>query len=93
MTEKNKAPAGKFTKGQSGNPAGRPPGPNKVTTEVKKALQMAFEGLGGVPQLEVWANANSTEFYKLWAKMLPTEVKAEVETSGKLVIEWKTPVT
>ena len=49
--------------------------PNKRTTEVKAALQTAFEGIGGVKTLEGWANENKTEFYKLWGKMLPVEMK------------------
>lgn len=55
--------------------------PNKTTTAVKEALGAAFEGLGGVPQLQTWAEANPTEFYKLWVKMLPQDVNANVEAS------------
>lgn len=51
---------------------------NKSTLAVKEALTAAFEGLGGVKTLQDWAHENQTEFYKLWAKMLPTEVKADV---------------
>jgi hypothetical protein len=52
--------------------------PNKTTTAVKEALGLAFEGLGGVPQLQTWAMDNPTEFYKLWVKMLPQDVNANV---------------
>lgn len=48
--------------------------PNKTTVAVKAALTEAFEELGGVPSLVAWGKANETEFYKLWAKLLPTEV-------------------
>jgi hypothetical protein len=58
---------------------GRPKGSqNKSTAAVKEALSMAFEGLGGVPQLTTWAMDNPTEFYKLWVKMLPQDVNANV---------------
>ncbi len=68
-----------FKKGTSGNPAGKPKGTvNKVTTEVKAALIEAFEKSGGVESLVAFAKANPDAFYKLWVKMLPTEVKAEV---------------
>jgi hypothetical protein len=61
---------------------GRPKGlPNKSTVAVKQALQMAFEGVGGVPALTEWARENQGEFYKLYAKLLPTEVKADVNVS------------
>jgi hypothetical protein len=51
---------------------------NKSTLAVKEALQHAFQGLGGVPALQNWATQEPTEFYKLWAKLLPTEVKATI---------------
>ncbi len=59
---------------------------NKTTKAVKEALQEAFEGLGGVSSLTAWAKNEPTEFYKLWAKLLPTEVKAKVETIGDIPI-------
>lgn len=62
---------------------GRPVGAvNKSTRAVKEALQEAFEGLGGVPSLIAWAKEEPTEFYKLWTKLLPAEVKAEVTQVG-----------
>jgi hypothetical protein len=48
--------------------------PNKTTRAVKEALAEAFERNGGVESLTTWAQANPTEFYKLWAKLLPTEI-------------------
>lgn len=48
--------------------------PNKSTASVKAALTQAFENLGGVEYLEQWAEAEPTEFMKLWAKMLPQDV-------------------
>lgn len=63
---------------------GRPKGAsNKSTKAVKEALQEAFEGLGGVPSLVEWAKSEPTEFYKLWSKIMPTEVKAEVTNIGE----------
>lgn len=66
---------------------GRKPGSmNKVTVEVKTALEQAFDQLGGVPALVTWGKTNPSEFYKLWARMLPKEIKAEVETDAKGVV-------
>jgi hypothetical protein len=48
--------------------------PNKLTASVRAALEMAFEGIGGVPKLRAWAEKEPTEFYKLWAKLLPTQL-------------------
>ena len=51
--------------------------PNKTTASVKNALIEAFEELGGVEALADWGRAEPGEFYKLWVKIMPTEVKAE----------------
>jgi len=56
--------------------------PNKSTKAVKEALQEAFEGMGGTKSLIEWAKSEPTELYKLWTKLLPAEVKAEVTTIG-----------
>lgn len=76
---------------------GRPRGvPNKSTKAVKEALELAFEGVGGVKQLTAWAKANETEFFKLWVKMLPakTEVTGEdgapIKTQGTVDIKGAT---
>lgn len=63
---------------------GRPKGAsNKTTRAVKEALAEAFEKLGGVESLVEWGMVERTEFYKLWVKILPTEIKAQVETVGE----------
>lgn len=48
--------------------------PNKSTAAVKEALTKAYTTIGGDKSFAAWARANETEFYKLWAKMLPQEV-------------------
>lgn len=63
--------------------------PNKTTVAVKEALTAAFEGVGGVAQLVKWAKQNETEFYKLWAKMLPTEVKGDLGAGITLIVQSK----
>lgn len=54
---------------------------NKTTQSVKEALQYAFDGMGGAKNLLKWAESNEDEFYKLWIKMLPTEVKNDLTSS------------
>lgn len=54
---------------------GRPKGAlNKTTASVKAALQNVYAKRGGDAALLAWADENQTEFYKLWGRMLPTEV-------------------
>ena len=53
--------------------------PNRSTASVKAAIETAFKNLGGVDALTRWGEENPGEFYKLWAKLLPKEVHADVE--------------
>ena len=55
--------------------------PNKVTQTAKAALEMAFDGIGGVDRLTRWAEANPSDFYPIWAKILPKNL--DVTTAGK----------
>lgn len=67
--------------------------PNKTTKAAKEGLELAFEGLGGVEALTTWAKENQTEFYKLWAKLLPVQVKADVDNThtGTIAFTWLPP--
>jgi hypothetical protein len=58
--------------------------PNKVTASVKEAFKEAFDRRGGVDALVQWAEGEPTEFYKLAARLIPTELQADVR---QLVIE------
>lgn len=51
---------------------------NRVTRAVKEALEEAFERMGGVDSLVEWGRSDPTEFYKLWAKLLPAQINANV---------------
>lgn len=48
--------------------------PNKTTKAAREALQLAFDQIGGVAALTTWAMLNQTEFYKLYARLIPIEV-------------------
>jgi len=53
---------------------GRKPGAtNKTTRSAKEAYALAFDGLGGAAALQQWARENLGEFYKLHARLIPTE--------------------
>lgn len=56
--------------------------PNKLTSSVKAALEVAFAECGGVPTLTAWARENPGAFYRLWIKMLPKQTGAAVEMNG-----------
>jgi hypothetical protein len=57
--------------------------------EVVEAFRDAFELIGGVTRLAVWANNNPTEFYRLYAKLLPKET--EHTGNAELVIKHVLP--
>jgi len=59
---------------------GRPRGlPNKITVAFKTAVLRAFEGIGGDRAFQRWARKHPTEFYKIAARLIPTEVVGDPE--------------
>lgn len=68
----NKRNIGK-NRGNAGK--GRPKGAvNKTTASVREAFLLAHQGIGGAVALAAWAKENQTEFYKLLARLIPTEI-------------------
>ena len=58
------------------NPKGRPPGTlNKTTKSAKENIMAVFNGLGGTSQMKKWAEDNQTQFYQIYAKLIPADVK------------------
>ena len=77
-----------FKKGQSGNPAGRPPGAiNMLSRTTKANVQQCFEYMGGLPAFVEWAKKNQTAFYQLYAKLLPHEVSGEDGAGVTVIIQ------
>lgn len=62
--------------------------PNKLTASAREAYQAAFEGLGGVQALTIWAGENPTEFYKQFARLIPVDVQATGDISGEIIVRW-----
>lgn len=53
---------------------GRPKGsPNKITKAAREAFEHAFDAIGGTDALAKWARTHRTEFYKLYARLIPVE--------------------
>lgn len=68
--------------------AGRKKGtPNKLTKSVKEAIAIAFTELGDVTALVAWARDNETEFYKIWAKLLPQELQHSGPNGGPVQLQ------
>lgn len=67
------------------NRSGRKKGvPNKLTASAKEAFQFAFQKIGGGPALAAWAQENTTEFYKLFARLIPTETQVTGKDGERL---------
>jgi len=54
--------------------------PKFSRSEVVNSFHTAFEMIGGIPRLALWANENPGEFYKLFGKLLPSASIAEIIT-------------
>lgn len=62
--------------------------PNKLTANAREAFQHAFNAIGGPESLAVWAAANPTEFYKLFARLIPNEISGPNGAAVPLNIRW-----
>jgi len=64
-----------------------PRSPHFSRKQVVSAFESAFELIGGVPRLALWANENPNEFYKLYGKLLPSSNSSALGEQSKLIIE------
>jgi hypothetical protein len=64
-------------------PKGRPKGAvNKLSATCKENIAAVFTRLGGTAAMAKWAEKNPSEFYKIYARLLPVEL--EGASSGSL---------
>ena len=63
-----------YKPGESGNPAGRPPGPNKFTQDLRDMILGALDDAGGREYLAKQAVENPGPFLALIGRVLPKEV-------------------
>lgn len=56
----------------------------KTITAARENLTAAFDLMGGVAALVIWGRRNPTEFYRLWARLIPKE---SMEISASLPLE------
>ena len=60
--------------------------PNKVTTVFKDAVRTVYEDIGGHTAFAAWAKKNQTDFYKIAARLIPTETASKEDTNLTVVI-------
>lgn len=76
----------------SGNGVSRVSVPRDVSRKaIVQAFQDAFELIGGVPRLAHWADEHPSDFYKLYARLLPTTAQQQLEHSGEIRIKHVLP--
>ena len=51
--------------------------PNKVTAIFKDAVRIVYEDIGGNVAFAAWAKENPTEFYRIAARLIPTEMASQ----------------
>lgn len=77
---------------KSGNGVTRLSVPREVKrAKVVNAFQEAFELIGGVPRLAHWADQSPSSFYKLYARLLPTQANQQLEHSGEIRVRHVLP--
>lgn len=77
---------------ESGNGVTRLSIPREVKrAKVVNAFHEAFELIGGVPRLAHWADQSPSAFYKLYARLLPTQANQQLEHSGEIRIKHVLP--
>lgn len=78
----NTHPTGAVPGAKRGKPAGKP---IKATVSSKENIMAVFTRLGGTAAMAEWARANQTEFYRIYARLIPTEVTGA--GGGPLTVE------
>lgn len=53
--------------------------------QIKDVFNTAFELIGGVPRLAIWANDNPDKFYALWTRLQGNS--SQPSTPAKMVVE------
>jgi len=68
--------------------------PNKVPAQAKENIVAVFVRLGGTAAMAEWARENSTEFYKIYSKLIPVEqhVSGALGTYEAIPVEQREPI-
>jgi len=73
---------------KSNNPKGRPIGSHsKFGESFKNCVLRVYQDIGGDQHFAQWARENSTDFYKICARLIPTELTGA--NGGNITVELK----
>lgn len=74
------------------HPTGRLKKISGVTrAQVIEAFHHSFELIGGVPRLALWADANPSDFFKLYGRLLPASSTAELDGPQEVIVRHALP--
>jgi len=57
----------------------------QINATAREQLELAFEAMGGVAALTSYGRADPDGFYKLWSKLLPLQIKADISINVMMV--------
>lgn len=60
---------------------------NKITAAFKDAVRTVYEDIGGHAAFATWAREHPTEFYRIAARLIPTEVSMQGEQALTIIVE------
>jgi hypothetical protein len=60
--------------------------PNKVTTAFKDAVRTVYKDIGGNAAFAQWAQDNPTDFYRIAARLIPTEIAAREGATLQVIL-------
>ena len=58
------------------------------TSKAAQAFEQAFELIGGVPRLALWADQNPSKFYTIFSKLIPTTATVNEKRDINVTIKW-----
>jgi hypothetical protein len=65
--------------------------PALKTSRAAQAFQQAFELIGGVPRLALWADQNPSKFYTLFSKMIPATALIQEKKDITITVKYSNP--
>ena len=57
----------------------------QINATAREQLELAFEAMGGVKALTEYGKGDPDGFYKLWSKLLPLQIKADISINVLMV--------
>lgn len=61
--------------------------PNKITAAFKDAVRLTYDRIGGHEAFAEWATENRGEFYKIAARLIPSEMAEKEGTVINVIVD------